>query len=176
MILPALFVQTFQVSLPGGDIDELDRHFTNPLGEEHKTMSRWVSVVGIPILGGLAIGAAFAANDNVDGIWSGKMRQVNVGSEQTYPMKLELSGAHGESDYSSLNCGGQLVRIGAANGQTVYSETITRGRVDARTGKGCIDGFIVVQRHELSLILQWSGAYGGQPYVATAVLKRDPTN
>ena len=139
-------------------------------------MGRWAAVVGIVILGGLAIGAAFAADDDLDGVWVGDLRQVNVGSEDTYPMTLKLMGALGETDYSSLSCGGRLARIGAANRQAVYSETIIRGRVDATTGKGCIDGFIVIQRYGSSLIIEWAGAYNGQPYVATGILKRGPAN
>ena len=113
-----------------------------------------------------------ALDSKLDGRWVGNMRQVNIDSEDTYPVKLTLSQESGTTEYPSLKCGGSLHRLTTVNGQTVFIETITHGRARPDNDEGCIDGIIVVQTYRSTLVLEWSGSYMGEPYVATAILKK----
>ena len=115
--------------------------------------------------------------DPSEGTWYGSMRQVDLASEASYPMTLMLNGDRGTTDYPSLNCGGELERVGAASGgYVVYKETITRGAFDKATGKGCVDGVVTLYAKADGLFLGWFGVFDGQPMLASARLARGQFN
>ena len=120
----------------------------------------------------LASVSMLAADDSINGAWAGKMFQSDSSGEIDYKMVLQIEEEGGETLYPDLDCGGVLLRVAEVNGYTIFSETITTGRVDADSGEGCIDGLLIVQPHGGELLVEWAGNYDGLAYVAHATLAR----
>ena len=123
----------------------------------------------------VAVSAASAGSD-LDGRWTGKMKQVDASGETEYAMLLRIDGQTGQTLYPELQCGAELVQIAAVDGYTIYIETVTEGRVDPSTDLGCIDGFLIVQPYEDKLLVEWAGNYDGDTYVSSATLERGGDN
>lgn len=111
----------------------------------------------------------------VDGRWMGTMLQTDVTGQTSYKILLELDGDHGRSVYPELRCAAELLAVATVNGYTIYSETVTEGRIDPDSGVGCIDGFLVVQPEKDMLTVEWVGNHLGQPYMAMSVLEPVPS-
>jgi len=113
-----------------------------------------------------------AGDDQITGVWMGTMRQIYTDGEDKYPMTLNILGMTGDTDYPTYKCSGLLRRLDIHDGQTIYAETITRGRYGPDNKDGCVDGFIVVKRGGETLGLAWAGVFNGNPITATAVLSK----
>jgi hypothetical protein len=93
------------------------------------------------------------------GSWSGTVTQPRPKNE-TYPMKMQLNGTTGSSDYPSLGCGGTLTYLGTQGEGFGYQEHITYGQ------KKCIDGVIGLVPKGDKLFWEWRGS----GYSASATL------
>ncbi len=107
------------------------------------------------------------------GTWSGSLAQV--GRAKPFAFQIALSGKTGTSSYADDNCAGKLARAGTAGGFAFFTETITSGKLDPATGKGCLDGALtMVKDAGGGLILTWTAAYGGKAIVAYGTLAAMP--
>jgi hypothetical protein len=107
------------------------------------------------------------------GTWSGSLAQV--GRAKPFAFQVTLSGKTGASSYADDNCAGKLARAGTSGGFAFFTETITSGKLDPATGKGCLDGSLtVVKDAGGGLIMTWMAAYGGKAIVAYGTLAPTP--
>jgi hypothetical protein len=103
------------------------------------------------------------------GTWSGSLAQV--GRAKPFAFELTLSGKTGATSYPDDHCTGKLARAGTSGGFAFFTETITEGKVDPATRKGCLDGTLTMVKDEGgSLIMTWMAAYGGKAIVAYGTL------
>ncbi|MCX5515279.1 hypothetical protein C3941_22410 [Kaistia algarum] len=105
-----------------------------------------------------------------DGIWAGSFMQV--GHSGGYKMAIKFAGKTIETDYPDQSCGGKLTKVGTKGDTSFYVETITRGGVDAATGKGCIDGNVTLIKAGDGYIWGWVGQHDGKPIVAYGTLAK----
>jgi hypothetical protein len=107
------------------------------------------------------------------GTWSGSLAQV--GRAKPFAFKITLSGKTGASSYADDNCAGKLARAGTAGDYAFFTETITSGKLDPATGKGCLDGALtMVKDASGGLILTWTAAHAGKAVVAYGTLAPTP--
>jgi hypothetical protein len=109
------------------------------------------------------------AGDGLTGSWTGRQTQPGNADEE-YTVNLRFDETGGNSDYPELHCGGRLKRVGAANGYVFFIETITYGRFDPATGKGCVDGSATAARTNDRLAWGWFGTFRGQMITAYSML------
>jgi hypothetical protein len=101
---------------------------------------------------------------DLSGSWSGSVDQV--GREKSYTMDITLAGKTGQTDYPDQNCAGKLTRVAVSGGYAFFTETITRGKFDAATKAGCLDGSMTIQRESEGIVMAWMTTYAGRPIVA----------
>lgn len=111
---------------------------------------------------------AAAAGPAVNGTWSGNVTQL--GSESPYPFSITITGAGGETSYSSLQCKGKLNRIGSSRSYVFFIEVISEGRADK--GGRCPDGTITVGRAGNQLAVGWFGSIQNQAVIAQGLLDK----
>ena len=102
------------------------------------------------------------------GTWTGNVQQNSGDWQFTVIMSVTADG--GETEYPEIDCGGTLQRVGSANGYVFFTETITRGRVEA--GGKCVDGTLTIASNGQGLSWGWIGTYGGKVLVAWSDLVR----
>jgi hypothetical protein len=123
---------------------------------------------------GLALGFALlpmslvaAGDDPVVGRWSGQVDEKSGTDTSKYPMTIQFdSASHGSTDYSSLQCGGELSGGSTGNNTYSYTEKITTG--------SCADGGHVevkVVNHDTISFL-WSSLPGGKGDTVSGTLTR----
>jgi hypothetical protein len=106
------------------------------------------------------------ANAPVDlsGSWSGSIDQV--GRQKSYRLDIALTGKTGQTDYPDQNCTGKLTRVAVSGDYAFFTETIIRGKFDAATKAGCLDGSMTIQRDSDGIVMAWMTTYAGRPIVA----------
>jgi hypothetical protein len=125
---------------------------------------------------GAGAGAVELYGSSIDGNWQGSMRQYDWNETQDYPVRFSFDGDRGTSDYPSLNCGGNLVQIAKWGEYTVFTEIIVRGRYNAVTKDGCLNGVVTITRVNQArrlpqLFAGWYGVQDALETVATARLE-----
>lgn len=105
------------------------------------------------------------------GTWSGSLAQV--GRAKPFAFMVTLSGKTGRSSYADDHCAGKLVRAGSSGDYAFFMETITEGKFDAATSKGCIDGSLTFLKDAGgSLVMTWMAAHDGKAIVAYGTLSQ----
>jgi hypothetical protein len=114
-----------------------------------------------------ASGAAVAGAPGMSGVWAGNMRQIEVDTEATYPMRLTFAGKSAVADYPTLNCSGIWTKVTEKNGYAIYTEEAAN-----RDGATCVDGMVMVTIDQGKVFVGWFAAFDGAPTVSTAVLSK----
>jgi hypothetical protein len=127
-----------------------------------------IAALAMPPTAAVAQQKAPPQKASVTGTWSGTVTQV--GRAKGYDMVLIVRENGGETNYPSLNCSGQLTRVGASDGYTFFIEKITRGRIEH--GGQCIDGSITISTACDKMVWGWVGADQGKAIVAFSTLNR----
>jgi hypothetical protein len=112
--------------------------------------------------------AKTAKTDPWTGTWSGSLAQVGRGKPFAY--SLTLAGKTGKSSYPDDHCAGKLTRIGTAGSYAFFTETITDGKLDPTTMKGCLDGSLTLVKDVNGLVMSWTATHGGKAIVAYGTL------
>ncbi len=103
--------------------------------------------------------------DAWSGTWAGSLAQV--GRAKPFAYMVTLSGKTGRSEYADDHCTGQLVRVGTSGAYAFFTETITNGKLDPASKKGCLDGSLtLVKDASGGLIATWMAARDGKAIVA----------
>ena len=102
------------------------------------------------------------------GTWSGSIAQV--GRAKPFAFEVTLAGKTGKSSYPDDRCAGNLVRAGATGNYAFFTETITSGKLDATSGKGCLDGSLTFVKDGSGLVMTWMAARNGKAIVAYGTL------
>lgn len=114
-----------------------------------------------------ASGAAVAGAPGFSGVWGGEMRQIEVDTEATYPMRLTFAGKGAVADYPTLNCSGIWTKVAEKNGYVIYAEEAAN-----RGNATCVDGMVFVTIDKGKVFIGWFAAFDGAPTVSTAVLSK----
>jgi hypothetical protein len=123
---------------------------------------------------GVPAGAVEPYGTGIDGDWQGPMRQYDWTATEDFQARYSIDGDRGTSDYPSLNCGGNLVKIAKWGEYTVFTEIITRGRYSSFSQEGCLNGVVTITRVNQAnrppkLMVGW---YGVQDGVETSAMGR----
>ena len=102
------------------------------------------------------------------GTWSGSVAQVGRGKPFAYSVTLEGKG--GKTAYPDDHCAGKLTRIGTSGNYAFFTETITEGKLDPTTMKGCLDGSLTLVKDVSGLVMSWTTTHGGKAIVAYGTL------
>lgn len=102
------------------------------------------------------------------GTWSGSVAQV--GRAKPFAFELTLSGKTGKTGYPDDHCTGKLVRAGASGNYAFFVETITEGKLDSATNKGCLDGSLTIMKDVNGLVIGWMATHDGKAVVAYGTL------
>jgi hypothetical protein len=102
------------------------------------------------------------------GTWSGPVAQV--GRAKSFAFEVTLAGKTGQTSYPDDHCSGKLVRAGTSGNYAFFTETITTGKLDAATGKGCLDGTLTFVKDGSGLVMTWMAARNGKAIVAYGTL------
>ena len=102
------------------------------------------------------------------GTWSGPIAQV--GRAKSFAFEVTLAGKTGQSSYPDDHCSGKLVRAGTSGNYAFFTETITTGKLDSATGKGCLDGTLTFVKDGSGLVMTWMAARNGKAIVAYGTL------
>ena len=123
---------------------------------------------------GLALGLALlpisllaAGNDPIVGRWSGQVTEETEGANDKYPLTIQFdSPSHGSTDYSSLQCGGELTGGPTASSAYSYTEKIKSG--------DCADGghFEVKLVNHDTISILWSSQAGDKSTTVSGTLTR----
>ena len=105
-----------------------------------------------------------------DGTWTGSLAQVGRG--KPFPFELTLAGYRGTTSYPDDQCTGKLLRVGVRGNYAFFTETITKGKLDPATKKGCLDGSLTLEKDNGSLTMSWMTAHDGKAIVAYGTLTR----
>lgn len=102
------------------------------------------------------------------GTWSGSVAQI--GRAKPFTLEVTLSGKTGRTSYPDDHCAGKLVRAGTSGNYAFFTETITDGKLDSATGKGCLDGSLTLVKDGNGLVANWMTAHDGKAIVAYGTL------
>ena len=112
--------------------------------------------------------AKAAKTDPWTGTWSGSLAQVGRG--KPFAFSVTLAGKTGESSYPDDHCVGKLTRAGTSGNYAFFTETITEGKLDTTTMKGCLDGSLTLVKDVSGLVMSWTTTHGGKAIVAYGTL------
>jgi hypothetical protein len=103
------------------------------------------------------------------GTWSGTLAQI--GRAKPFAFEMTLAGKTGNTSYADDHCTGKLVRAGTSGSYAFFTETITAGKLDPTTMKGCLDGSLTLLKDAGgSLVISWTAAHDGKAIVAYGTL------
>ncbi len=102
------------------------------------------------------------------GSWSGSL--VQVGRSRPFAFQVTIAGKKGSSSYPDDHCTGKLARVGTSGTYEFFTETITQGKFDPATKRGCVDGSLTFIKDTNGLVVTWVAAHAGQAIVAYGTL------
>ena len=111
---------------------------------------------------------AAPSGPNIAGTWSGQLTQIE--GKTPYDVELSITPKGAETKYPSLDCIGDLRRVGQSKSYVFFVEIITKGQADK--GGRCPDGTITVARQGDNLALSWFGSVQGSTVVAYGTLSK----
>jgi hypothetical protein len=100
---------------------------------------------------------------SITGVWKGQVQEA--GRPEPFTMTITFDAKGGvTTDYPQQSCAGKLTKIGTNGAYLFYAEKITKGGFDKTTGKGCLDGTIVLFHVGATLLMSWFGVLDTQSY------------
>ena len=112
--------------------------------------------------------AKAAKTDPWTGTWSGSVAQVGRG--KPFAFSVTLAGKTGKTSYPDDRCTGKLTRAGTSGNYAFFTETITEGKLDPTTMKGCLDGSLTLVKDVSGLVMSWTTTHDGKAIVAYGTL------
>ncbi|MBV8214460.1 MAG: hypothetical protein JOZ08_14695 [Verrucomicrobia bacterium] len=135
---------------------------------KHLRFASSASIFGLVLgLALLPVSLLAAGDDPIVGRWSGQVTEQNASESAKYPMTIQFdSPSHGSTDYSPLECSGELNGGRSAGGTYSYTEKIKNG--------DCIDGghleVKLINQNTISIL--WSIQPGDKSDTVSGTLTR----
>ena len=98
------------------------------------------------------------------GTWSGPVTQV--GRAKSFAIEVTLASKTGTTNYPDEHCKGKLVRTGTSGDYAFFIETITEGKLDPASKRGCLDGSLTLLKSPGGVVMSWMAANDGKAIVA----------